>query len=177
MKTLAVIGILGAFGLCACTTRGISVSRDHTAAAPPAESAGITRGHASKYRAPVTIENAQALSTQDFQELQNQFLIPLQQGRWRYAIEGITLDADGNPPGEWTLLIALDNGQRVKVENFGAWDEATRSHFRGGYRQTLKALELARGQDPALDRYVRYWDPKRRASRVSLVANSTADTQ
>ena len=70
MKTLAVIGALSALSFCACSTRGISVSRDQATATPPAESAGITRGHASKYRAPVTIENAQALSPQEFQELQ-----------------------------------------------------------------------------------------------------------
>src|SRR5688572_8979797 len=128
MKTQAVVAILGAFSLCACSTQGISITRERTAAAPPAESASITRGHTAKYRAPVTIENAQSLSTQDFQELQTQFLQPLQSGRWRYAIEAITLDASGKPEGEWTLLVALDNGLRVKVENFGAWDEATKSH-------------------------------------------------
>jgi hypothetical protein len=152
-------------GLSGCARTGVSISQ--TAVAQPVSEAGkITRGRDVVYRAPVTIENAQVLSPAAFQDLQHHFLLPLQLGPWRYVIDSITLDAEADEDREWTLLVALDTGARIKVENFGVWDEATQSHFRGGYRKTIRALEEVRASDPALDRYTRFWSSKRRKQPV-----------
>jgi hypothetical protein len=164
MKKL--FSVFAAAALGACATPGVSISQDAKPRKPVPESSGVTRGRAREYRAPLTIENAHVLSDADFRELQNNFLNPLQTGPWRYAIEGITMDAESDQEREWTLLIALDTGARIKVENFGAWDEETRSHFRGGYLRARRALEMARAQDPSLDRYGRFWSSKRTRAAI-----------
>src|SRR3954468_17205794 len=108
--------------LSGCTTRGVSVSRPaepHTIL----ESGGKTRGRSAAYVAPVTVENAQQLNSAAFRDLRNNFLLPLQLGPWRYLIDAITLDAEADQVAEWTVLVALDTGARVKIEEFGAWDE------------------------------------------------------
>jgi hypothetical protein len=160
------LAALGAIALGGCATPGVTVSQTG-ASRQVLEASKVTRGRDVVYRAPVTIENAQMLTPAAFQDLQNHFLRPLQLGPWRYVIEGITLDAESEQDREWTLLVALDTGARIKVENFGAWDEASRSYFRGGYRRTLRGLEEARAVDPALDRYVRFWNAKRRKAPVN----------
>jgi hypothetical protein len=172
MKPLiAAIAFLAAT---ACANRGVTIS--HTPITRPVSEAGkVTRGRDVVYRAPVTIENAQVLPADAYQDLQNHFLLPLQLGPWRYVIEGITLDAEAAQDREWTLLIALDTGAHVKVENFGAWDESTQSYFRGGYRRTLRALEEIRATDPALDRYIRFWSPKRRKRQVEVSADRASE--
>jgi hypothetical protein len=159
MKIL--LPIVALFGLGACATTGISVSQNAAAGQRISEASAVTRGRPREYRPPVTIENAQVFDAASFQEFRSQFLVPLTEGPWRYVVDGITLDADSEEDREWTLLIALDTGARVKVENFGAWDEITHSHFRGGYQQALRGLQLARAQDRALDRYARFWFSKR----------------
>ena len=164
---MAVLAVSG------CANRGVSITK--TPVTPISEAGKVTRGHAVVYRAPVTIENAQMLTTAAYQDLQNQFLLPLQLGHWRYVIEGITLDAEGEQDREWTVLIALDTGARIKVENFGVWDELTKSYFRDGYQRTIRALDEIRAADPALDRYTRFWGSKRRKKAVTSAAASGRD--
>ena len=164
---LAVVALSG------CANRGVTITR--TPVTPISEAGKVTRGRDVLYRAPVTLENAQMLAPAAYQDLQNHFLLPLQLGPWRYVIDGITLDAEAEQDREWTVLIALDTGARIKVENFGAWDETTQSYFRGGYRRTLRALEEIRAEDPALDRYVRFWGLKRRKPSTNIPVARPSD--
>ena len=162
MKTaLAVLAAVVGLGVAGCTTKGVTISQDHTRK-PVAETSAITRGRSTAYRAPVTIENAQMFAAWSFQDFRNQFLLPVEGGQWRYVIEAITLAADEDQEGDWTLLIALDTGARIKLENFAGWSEELKSLFAVGYQRALRALEEVRQRDPALDRYLRFWNSKRR---------------
>jgi hypothetical protein len=153
--------------LTGCTTPGVTVTaatKSHTIS----ESGARPRGHNPAYVAPVTIEGAQQLNQTAFQDLRAHFLLPLQLGPYRYALEAITLQAQSENVAEWTLLLALDTGARIKIEDFGVWDEKTQSNFTLGYRRTLSALNRAREEDPSLDRYVRFWSGKRKTKTVAL---------
>ena len=154
--------------LAGCVNRGVTVTKDYGRTVEVLESGAISRGRLLSYRPPVTIENAQALNLATYRDLQEQFLSPIEQGPWRYVIEGITLDGAPEVDGEWTLLVALDTGARVKLENFGAWDEKSGTCFKDGYRRLVRALAEIRSRDASLDRYLNYWSRSRQAARKTV---------
>lgn len=172
MKQPALLATVLALSLAGCASRGVSVKTSAPPRQPTLESGGIARGKLEAWRAPVTVENLQGFDQEMFADLQRNFIEPLARGPYRYAIDSITLAAVPEVDREWTLLMALDTGAAIRVENFVAWDEIRQTYFYDGLHRALAGLEKARRADPVLNRYVRHWSNPRNVPPPEWVAQA-----
>jgi hypothetical protein len=165
LKAVPLVGLAGLLTLAGCVAPSYTVVQDRNARPSVSEASSITRGHLPGYRAPLTIENAHLFEPWAFRDFQSQFVVPLQQGPWRYVMEAITLDAASETEPRWRLIIALDTGARVTLEDFEGWTADRQPMFAAAYGRTLAALRSAQRADPALDRYIRFWAKRPKPQR------------
>lgn len=153
MKFLTPLAVALTTLVIGCAHRGVTVS---TPVPPkqPANEAAITRGKSQDWEASVTVENVQGFNESMFADLRRTVIEPLSKGPYRYAINSITLAAVPGLDREWNLLVALDNGAAIRVEDFVQWDESRQSYFSHGYKRALTGLREAGRKDEALGRYV-----------------------
>ncbi len=163
LLTVALVPIL--FG---CASQGVSVKMP-AAPAQPAPEAALARGKSDAWHPPVTVENMQGFDEEMFADLRKNFIEPLEHGPYRFAIESIRLAAVPNLTREWTLLMALDDGASIRVEDFVQWNEHEQSYFKDGFRRTLAGLDRAKKKDPALGRYVAQLTKRRKPLAAFLV--------
>jgi|GEM_PF-3798614 len=139
--------------LAGCASKDVSVKVPGKLAQPAAEYVAA-RGKPESWRAPVSVDNMDGMSEELYSDLRKNFIEPLQSGPYRYTIESIRLAAVPGLVNEWTMLMSLDDGAAIRVDNFSQWDERTQSYFHDGYRRTLTGLAKVQRKDEALNRYV-----------------------
>lgn len=125
----------------------------------------------------MTVENIQGFSDELYGDLRRNFLDPLASGPYRYAIDSITLAAVPEAEHEWTLLLALDDGAAVRVENFVEWDAARESYFTSGYKRARAGLDDVMRKDPALRRYIASVTKPKTPSKREQVLVARAESQ
>ena len=136
---------------------------------PGPEADGLSRGKEEEWRPPVTVENLQGFTEEMFADWRQNFLLPLAQSPYRYTINSITLAAVPGVEREWTLLIALDDGAAIRVNDFAAWDEGRQTYFYSGLQRAMSGLDQARRKDPVLNRYVVQVNRAKQAKKKEVV--------
>lgn len=167
---LAIIAL--SLSLAGCASKGVSVQVPGKLTQPAAESVPA-RGKPDTWRAPVAVENLDAMDEELYADLRRNFIEPLQNGPYRYAIESIRLAAVPGMVREWTLLMSLDDGATIRVDNFAEWDERTQSFFHAGYERTLNGLARVQKKDGALNRYVAKVSKPRKPTKADLMVART----
>lgn len=147
--------------LCACSSGQRTVHRKGESLVAIAESGGRERGKELSARPSLTVRNAEAFDVEMWRDLRENFLLPIDRGPWRYVVNSITLDAEPLQTGDWTLLVSLDNGVSIKIDDFVDYDGAERSYFSRGLKRTMDAFAQERRRDDSLDRYVKHWQKQR----------------
>ena len=140
-----------------CSHRGVHITKGSPELPVVAESGPVHRDKPGTRTPRVVIENAPMFDNAMFSDLRKNFLSPIEAGPYRYTIESITLEADADVPGEWALVVLLDTGTQVRLDDFVDRDEQGGTDFANGYRRLMTALDRVRSSDGALDRYVRRW--------------------
>jgi hypothetical protein len=158
--------------LAGCASRNVSVQVPGKLAQPAAESVPA-RGKPDTWRAPVAVENLDAMNEELYADLRKNFIEPLQNGPYRYTIESIKLAAVPGLVNEWTMVMALDDGASIRVDNFSEWDERTQSYFHDGLRRTLDGLARVQKKDAALNRYVAKTSKPRKPTKADLMVART----
>ena len=167
-----LIPILTILSFAGCASRDVVVQMPNRWSQPAAESVPA-RGKTDTWRAPIAVENAEGFDEQMFADFRKNFIEPLQNGPYRYSIESIRLAAVPNLIREWTLLMTLDDGASVRVDNFVQWDERAQSYFKDGYRRTLEGLRRVTRNDEALNRYVAKTEKPRKPTKADLMVART----
>lgn len=157
MKFRSILALPTVALLAACADTRTKVTFDQTAASAIPESGPVTRGRPETYTPRVAVENAQLFDAAMFADLRSNFLTPIEGSAYRYTIDSITFDADANSPGVWALVVVLDTGAEVKLDDIVPRDAEGRTHFSQSYRRMITALNRVRSGDGALDRYVQHW--------------------
>ncbi len=172
MKNFTILAAAFSTLIVGCATKGVTVSTPARHKQPAAE-ASVARGKVETWNAPVTVENLQGFDEEMFADLRRNVLVPLSKGPYRYAIDSITLAAMPGVEREWTLLVALDNGAAVRVEQFAQWDESKQSYFTGGLQRAMGGLKEASRKDEALGRYVAAVSTPRKVTRTDVLIAKT----
>ena len=157
MKLHLLLALIAADFSTGCSHRGVHITKGSPALPIVAESGPIHRDKPGTRTPRVVIENAQMFDNAMFSDLRKNFLIPIEAGPYRYTIDSIMLEADADAPGEWALVVLLDTGAQVRLDDFVDRDEQSETDFSHGYRRLMSALDRVRSRDGALDRYVRRW--------------------
>lgn len=143
--------------------------------APEAE---ITRGKEDTWRAPVTVENIQSFTEEMYGDFRRNFIEPMAHGPYRYAINAVRLAAVPDAESEWALMISLDDGAMVRVENFVQWNESKQSYFADGLKRAKAGLARVGRMDPAMHRYVNaVTKPKQPSKQEMMVAKAEAEAK
>ena len=158
--------------LAGCASKNVSVQMPG-ALGQPAPEYVEARGKPDSWRAPVSVENLDAMSEELYADLRKNFIEPLQNGPYRYTIESIHLAAAPGLVNEWTMLLTLDDGASVRVDNFSEWDERTQSYFHDGLRRTLDGLVRVQKKDAALNRYVAKVSKPRKPTKADVLVART----